>query len=135
MTWSPLAGGWLSGRYGRKGFAPTSRRAQSAPFDLTLADNRRKLTAVQALTLLADEIGVTLIEMALAWVMNHPALTSAIVGPRTMDHLDSQLTATAVTLDASALDRIDQIVPPGRTVSALDDGFLNPALEARMRRR
>ena len=78
---------------------------------------------------------MTLIEMALAFAIRHPAVTAAIVGPRTMEHLESQLTAAEVTLSDDVLDRIDEIVPPGVTVNPADGGWQNPALEAGARRR
>jgi aryl-alcohol dehydrogenase-like predicted oxidoreductase len=73
--------------------------------------------------------------MALAFVINHPAVTAAIIGPRTMDHLESQLGAADVTLSADVLDRIDEIVPPGTTINPADAGWQNPALAPAARRR
>ena len=90
--------------------------------------NQRKLDAADALAQLAEEAGITLIEMALAFVIRHPAVTSAIIGPRTMEHLESQLTAAEVTLSDDVLDRIDEIVPPGVNVSPADGGWPNPGL-------
>ena len=78
---------------------------------------------------------MTLIELAIAFVLNHPSLTAAILGPRTMEQLESQLPAADVVLDAAVLDRIDQIVPPGTTVNPTDNSFQNPALEPSARRR
>src|SRR6266704_4210673 len=115
IPWSPLAGGWLSGRW-RKGAADlTSRRSAMIPqrFDLSLPANQAKLEAADALAQLAEEAGISLIEMALAFVIGHPAVTAAIIGPRTMEQLESQLGAVEVQLDAAVLDRIDEIVPPG----------------------
>jgi aryl-alcohol dehydrogenase-like predicted oxidoreductase len=77
----------------------------------------------------AEEAGITLIEMALAFVINHPAVTAAIIGPRTMDHLESQLSAAEVTLSDDVLDKIDEIVPPGVNLNPTDAGWSNPALE------
>ena len=68
-------------------------------------------------------------------MINHPAVTSAIIGPRTMDHLDSQLAALDVTLSEDVLDRIDEIVPPGTNVNPVDAGWSNPHLEPAARRR
>src|SRR3954451_7941377 len=86
IPWSPLAGGWLSGKF-RRGTdeEPSSRRAQMLPqrYDLSLPGNQRKLDAAEALAVLAEEAGITLIEMALAFVIRHPAVTAAIIGPRT----------------------------------------------------
>lgn len=137
IPWSPLAGGWLSGGYRRNAEQPVSSRAGRIPkrFDLSLPENQRKFDAADALGALADDAGLSLVEMALAWVINHPAVTAAIIGPRTMDHLESQLPAAGVELDGALLDAIDQIVPPGLTINAADDGFSNPALEPGARRR
>jgi aryl-alcohol dehydrogenase-like predicted oxidoreductase len=78
---------------------------------------------------------MSVIQMALAFVINHPAVTSAIIGPRTMEQLESQLGADEVRLDAGVLDRIDQIVPPGTNVNPVDGGWQNPDLRPEARRR
>jgi aryl-alcohol dehydrogenase-like predicted oxidoreductase len=139
IAWSPLAGGWLSGKYLRDGQSPaSSRRAQRVPsrYDMSDPANQRKLEAAQALGDLAEEVGVSLIELALAFVTGHPAVTAAIIGPRTLEHLDSQLPALSRTLDADVLDRIDEIVPPGVNVNPGDRGWDPPALtDASLRRR
>ena len=137
IPWSPLAGGWLSGGYRKDAEAPQSRRAQRIPgrYDLSIPANQRKLEAADALGKLADEAGITLIEMALAFVVRHPAVTAAIIGPRTMEHLESQLSAVDVTLSDDVLNRIDEIVPPGVNVNPTDGGWQNPALEPAARRR
>jgi aryl-alcohol dehydrogenase-like predicted oxidoreductase len=137
IPWSPLAGGWLSGRWRKGQDAPTSSRQQRLPqrFDLSIPGNQRKLDAADALAQLADEAGMTLIEMALAFVINHPAVTAAIIGPRTMEQLESQLPAADVTLSADVLDRIDEIVPPGTNLNPADAGWQNPALAPAARRR
>ena len=137
IPWSPLAGGWLSGRY-RKGVqAPRSSRAQRLParYDLSLPANQAKLEVVDALARVAEEAGLTLIELALAFVIRHPAVTAAIIGPRTMEQLESQLSAVEVTLPDDVLDRIDEIVPPGTNVNDHDAGWQNPALKPEARRR
>src|SRR5438309_720113 len=136
IAWSPLAGGWLSGRF-RKGEAPTSRRAERLPhrYDLSRPENQRKLDAADRLAVLAEEAGMTLIEMALAFVLEHPAVTAAIIGPRTMEHLESQLGAVDVKLPPELLDRIDEIVPPGANFSRTDAGWQPPALASAWRRR
>src|SRR3954466_14277746 len=107
IPWSPLAGGWLSGRYRKGEDQPESTRAQRLPqrYDLSLPGNRAKLEAAAALARLADDSGHTLIEIALAFVIRHPAVTSAIIGPRTMEQLESQLPAAEVELSADVLDR------------------------------
>jgi aryl-alcohol dehydrogenase-like predicted oxidoreductase len=137
IPWSPLAGGWLSGRYRKNAELPTSSRAERLPhrFDLSIPANQRKLDAADALGALADDAGLSLVELAIAWVINHPAVTAAIIGPRTMEHLESQLPAAEVSLDPALLDRIDEIVAPGVNISPGDDGFSNPALEPAARRR
>jgi aryl-alcohol dehydrogenase-like predicted oxidoreductase len=137
IPWSPLAGGWLSGRWRKGQEPPKSSRAERLPqrFDLSLPGNQRKLEAAEALAQLAEEAGMTLIEMALAFVINHPAVTAAIIGPRTMEQLESQLSAADVTLSGDVLDRIDAIVPPGTNLNPGDAGWSNPALEPEARRR
>jgi aryl-alcohol dehydrogenase-like predicted oxidoreductase len=137
IPWSPLAGGWLSGRYRVGAELPRSHRADRIPgrYDMSLLGNQRKLQAAEALALLAEEAGITLIEMALAFVIRHPAVTAAIIGPRTMEHLESQLTAVDVELSDEVLDRIDEIVPPGVNLNPNDGGWQNPALEPSARRR
>jgi aryl-alcohol dehydrogenase-like predicted oxidoreductase len=102
---------------------------------MSIPENQRKLEAADALAGLAEEAGITLIEMALAFVIRHPAVTAAIIGPRTMEHLESQLTAVDVELSDEVLDRIDEIVPPGVNVNPTDVGWENPALEPAARRR
>jgi aryl-alcohol dehydrogenase-like predicted oxidoreductase len=136
IPWSPLAGGWLSGRY-RKDDYPESRRAQLVPrrYDMSLPGNQRKLEAADALAELADEAGTSLVHMAIAFVIRHPAVTSAIIGPRTMEHLESQLGAADVELSDDVLDRIDEIVPPGVNLNPSDAGYDNPALAPAARRR
>jgi aryl-alcohol dehydrogenase-like predicted oxidoreductase len=137
IPWSPLAGGWLSGRYRKGRDAPESTRAQRLParYDLSDPANQRKLDAADALARLAEDAGMSLIEMALAFVIRHPAVTSAIIGPRTMEHLDSQLGALDATLSDEVLDRIDEIVAPGTNVNPADGGYPNPGLEPAARRR
>jgi aryl-alcohol dehydrogenase-like predicted oxidoreductase len=137
IGWSPLAGGWLSGRWRKGAEDLTSRRAAMVPrrYDLSIPANQAKLEAADALGRLADEAGMTLIDMALAFVIRHPAVTAAIIGPRTMEQLESQLGAADVQLDAALLDRIDEIVPPGTTINPTDAGWTNPALAPAARRR
>jgi aryl-alcohol dehydrogenase-like predicted oxidoreductase len=137
IAWSPLAGGWLSGRYRKGREAPASTRAARIPgrYDLSLPENQEKLEAADALAVLAEEHGLSLIQMAIAFVLNHPAVTSAIIGPRTMEQLESQLGADEVVLSDELLDRIDEIVPPGRNFAAADAGWTPPALVDPSRRR
>jgi aryl-alcohol dehydrogenase-like predicted oxidoreductase len=139
IPWSPLAGGWLSGKYNDGGSSPSSsRRAQAMPtrFDMSLPANQEKLRIVRELTELAGESEMTLIELALAFVTSHPAVTAAIIGPRTPEQLESQLPALQRTLDAQTLDAIDQIVPPGLNVKPDERGWDPPWLaDAAQRRR
>ncbi len=137
IPWSPLAGGWLSGRWRKGAEAPRSSRAERLParYDLDDPANRAKLDAADALGRLADEAGLPLVHLAIAFVLRHPAVTAAIIGPRTMEHLESQLGAAGVVLDDALLDRIDEIVPPGRNVNPADAGWQNPALRPEARRR
>jgi len=137
IPWSPLAGGWLSGSYRLDRDVPQSRRADRIPdrYDMSIPGNQRKLEAADALAKLAEENGITLIEMAIAFVIRHPAVTAAIIGPRTMEHLESQLTAADVQLSDEVLDRIDEIVPPGVNVNPADTGWDNPDLAPALRRR
>src|SRR3954468_17344439 len=137
LSYSPLTGGWLSGRWRKDTGQQASSRAHRLPerFDLSQPANQRKLDAVEGLAQLAEETGITLIQLAIAFVLNHPAITTAIIGPRTMEQLESQLTAADVGLDEAVLDRIDQIVAPGITINPADNSFNNPALEPAVRRR
>ena len=138
LPWSPLAGGWLTGRWRKGQDTPESKRAQRMParYDLADPDNQRKFDAVEQLAQLAEEAGISLIEMAIAFTLAHPAVTSPIIGPRTMEQLESQLGAAELTLSRDVLDRIDEIVPPGTTFAAADRGYVPPALtDADLRRR
>jgi aryl-alcohol dehydrogenase-like predicted oxidoreductase len=138
LSWSPLAGGWLTGRY-RKGQEPpesTRRDRVWGRYDLSRPENVRKLDVTEELALLAEEAGISLIHLAIAFVLRHPAVTSAIIGPRTMEQLESQLGAAEVVLDEALLDRLDEIVPPGRNLNPADAGYTPPALgDASLRRR
>ena len=137
ICWSPLAGGWLTGRYRKNQELPVSRRAERIPsrFDMSLPENQRKLEAADALAALAEEAGLSMIELALAFAIRHPAVTAAIIGPRTMEHLESQLPAASVELSDELLDRIDEVVAPGVNVNPGDEGWQNPALQPETRRR
>jgi aryl-alcohol dehydrogenase-like predicted oxidoreductase len=137
IPWSPLAGGWLSGRFG-EGQDNTSHRAARVPgrYSLDIPANQRKLELVIELSKVADEAGLTMIELALAFVLEHPAVSAAIIGPRTMEQLEPQLAAPDIRLEAAVLDRIDEIVAPGTNVNPEDAGWKPSVLEnARGRRR
>ena len=127
LSWSPLAGGWLSGRFGT-GKDNTSRRAERLParYDLDDPANAAKLAAVDQLADLAAKAGYSLPELAVAFVLAHPAVTSAIIGPRTMDQLTSLLKAVDIRLDADILDGIDEIVPAGTDLNVADSGWVPP---------
>jgi aryl-alcohol dehydrogenase-like predicted oxidoreductase len=138
IPWSPLGGGWLTGRYRKGAGLPVSHRAQRVPqrYDMSLPGNQAKLEAAEQLAVLAEESGMSLIHLALGFVLSHPAVTSAIIGPRTMEQLESQLGAADVVLSGDTLDRIDQIVPPGANLNPGDRGYDTPALtDAKLRRR
>lgn len=138
LTWSPLASGFLSGKYRPGGVAEQSHRdrlAAGRPMPPATADDIRKREAAERLYVLAEEHGMSLIEMSLAFVTSHPAVTSALIGPRTMEQLDAQLACADRVLSTEVLDRIDEIAAPGRTIRPADAHAVNPALEAPNRRR
>jgi aryl-alcohol dehydrogenase-like predicted oxidoreductase len=139
LVYSPLSGGWLSGRYRKgqeiSGPGSAARRRFTDRYDTTSAANAAKLEAADALGALADEAGISLIQLAIAFVTRHPAVTSAIVGPRTMEHLESYLAADEIDLSGDLLDRIDEIVPPAVTLNVADNMWMSPALSAAARRR
>jgi aryl-alcohol dehydrogenase-like predicted oxidoreductase len=128
IAWSPLAGGWLSGRADVT--KPGSNRAERIParFDMTIPANQAKLEAAGKLAEVARDAGMDPIHLALGFVVNHPAVTAAIIGSRTMEQLESQLGAADVDLDAAVLDRIDAIVPPGTNLNPADAGYTPPSL-------
>ncbi len=137
LSWSPLAGGWLSGAFGT-GKENTSRRAGFLPhhYDMELPGNRSKLEAVDQLFALADEAGLSLIQLSLGFVLAHPGVTCPIIGPRTMEHLESQLPALELRLSPDVLDRIDEIVPPGVDLNDTDVGWVPAAIaDTSLRRR
>src|SRR4051794_36317782 len=136
LTYSPLAGGWLSGSWTADS-SPTSpaRQRLAARLDLSLPENQRKLEVVDQLQQVAEDAGLSMIELAVAFVINHPAVTSAIVGPRTLEQLDSQLPAADVVLDAATLDRIDEIVGPGVNLNPADTSYGEQVLMPALRRR
>ncbi|MCB5908335.1 aldo/keto reductase [Streptomyces pinistramenti] len=133
LTWGPLSAGWLSGR----ALSASSRAGiETQKFDLALPENARKAEAVGALSEVAADAGLTLPHLATAFVRAHPAVTSVIIGPRTMDQLDSLLDGADVMLGADVLDRIDAIVPPGTDLNRADSYYLPPALtDPSLRRR
>jgi aryl-alcohol dehydrogenase-like predicted oxidoreductase len=137
IPWSPLAGGWLTGRFRKGGEQPPSSRGALQPgrFEIAAPANAAKLEAVEALAELAEQAGLSLIHLALAFVLEHPAVTAPIIGPRTFEQLEGQLGAAEIRLTPDVLDEIDKIVPPGVTLSARDEGYQPPALADPGRRR
>ncbi|MFJ3160442.1 aldo/keto reductase [Streptomyces kanasensis] len=131
LTWSPLASGFLTGAY-RKGrpIDLGSGRAALTParFDPALPGNAAKLDAVEELVAVADGLGRTLPELAVAFPQAHPAVTSVIVGPRTREQLDATLKGADLVLDDDVLDRIDAIVPPGTDLYRADGVWSPPSL-------
>jgi aryl-alcohol dehydrogenase-like predicted oxidoreductase len=142
IVWSPLAGGWLSGKYRRGEEPPADSRAVRfrhrpvAPrYDLSRPGNQRKLDLVEELSRVADKAGLSLTHLALGFSRAHPAVTSAIIGPRTMAHLEDLMGGADAVLDVEALDAIDEIVPPGTVVEDADRGWTAPWMEPQARRR
>ncbi|MEU3453467.1 aldo/keto reductase [Micromonospora sp. NPDC006766] len=138
LVWSPLASGFLSGRYrqGRSVDLTAGRPALTpARFDPALPGNAAKYAAVEELVALADEVGCTLPELAVAFTVAHPAVTSAIIGPRTMEQLEGLLKGASLTLDDAVLDRIDEIVAPGTNLYHPDGSWSPPVLTDPARRR
>lgn len=127
ITFSPLDGGMLSGRYrtpkdlgGDNRFAYFGR-VTGRGFDPFAETVRRKLELAGKLEAVASEAGISLAQLAVAFVIGHPDVTAAIIGPRTMDHLESLVPAAAVRLSGETLDRIDALVPPGSTLNPFND--------------
>jgi aryl-alcohol dehydrogenase-like predicted oxidoreductase len=145
LVWSPLCRGWLTGRYRREEWdrSPESRATRgpqradwlAALYDQSRPEVQHKLDLVEQLINVADKAGVTLTHMAIAFTLAHPAVTSTIIGPRTREQLDDLLGAADVRLDASTLDAIDELVPPGTIVDEEDRGFDPWWFEPEARRR
>jgi aryl-alcohol dehydrogenase-like predicted oxidoreductase len=144
IVWSPLAGGWLAGKYRRGAEVPKDSRAvryaeRGSPiarrYDPDEPENQRKLDLVEDLSNVADKAGVSLTALAMAFTLAHPAVTSAIIGPRTPQHLQELLDTADVRLDADALDAIDGLVTPGSVVFDFDRGWSPPWMEPQARRR
>ncbi|MEY9848522.1 aldo/keto reductase [Streptacidiphilus sp. MAP5-3] len=132
LVWSPMAGGLLTGRY-RKGRPADTHRAK---YGFKHLSDEHRLDVVEQLIPLADKAGLQMAHLAMAFAIAHPGVTSAIIGPRTMEHLDNLLAGAETTLDDDLLDQIDAIVPPGTDIGALDPAYTHPALErASLRRR
>jgi len=137
VVWSPLSQGWLTGKW-RRGQVPNDTNRQKLQphlYDMQRADNQHKLDLIEKLDVVAREAGIPLMHMALAFTTAHPAVTSAIIGPRTLAQLDGLLEAAPVVLGNDVLDAIDAIVAPGVTVSRDDDGYMAPEIADRKLRR
>ncbi|WAL68607.1 aldo/keto reductase [Amycolatopsis cynarae] len=133
LVWSPLAMGLLTGRYRKGEPVRNAQRMRWVPGHMT---DERKLDAVEELIPLTKEAGLSLTHLAMAFAIAHPGVTSAIIGPRTLEQLEDLLAGAAVTLDDEVLDRIDRIVPPGTDIGPIDVSYVPPALEqAALRRR
>jgi aryl-alcohol dehydrogenase (NADP+) len=133
LTWSPLSGGWLTGKYRPGEPAPAGSRGDTNPdhFD---GGNPAKFDAVERLAAIAAEAGLTLTQLSLAWAAAHPAVSSVLIGPRTEAQLDDLLTAADVELAADVLDAIDAVVPPGTDLNPADTGWVPPGLAPAARR-
>ena len=138
LAFGPLAGGWLSGRY-RSGqeVTPSGPRSHGAGMDATAPANAVKLAAADALGTLAREHGLTLVQLATAWAAGHPAVSSVVIGPRTLDQLEGSLAADGVRLSTEVLDAVDTVVAPGLTLDVADTLWSHGtrALDASARRR
>jgi aryl-alcohol dehydrogenase (NADP+) len=133
LVWSPLSKGMLTGRYRKGQPMPDSLRAKFMPKQMSDA---RSLEVIEQLIPLAEEAGLSLTHMAMGFVMAHPGVTSAILGPRTMEHLDDLLAGAEVRLTDDVLNRIDQIAPPGIDVGLNEAAYNPPAItQASLRRR
>ena len=134
LVWSPLSGGWLTGKYRPGVDAPADSRAATNPdhFD---GHNQAKFDAVDALGRIADQAGLSVTHLALAWAAEHPAVSCVLLGPRTEAQLADLLGAAELELDADVLDAIDAIVAPGVDVNPADGGWSPPGLEPAARRR
>ena len=141
IVWGPLAGGWLTGKYGRAQTRPHDSRATRTRgrltrlFDPDRPEVQAKIDAVEQLTSIAEQAGLSLPQLANAFVLSHPGVTSAIIGPRTTAQLDDLLSGAEVRLDRATLDAIDEVVAPGRTLDPEERGWRSPFLAAGMRRR
>lgn len=131
LVWSPLAQGLLTGRV-RKGQQTDLRR--TAMFQ-HMRDERR-LDAVERIVPVAEQAGLKMTHLAVAFSIAHPGVTSAIIGPRTMEHLDDLLAGLDVVLTDDVLDQLDVIVPPGTGIGHFDMAYIPPAVQhPRLRRR
>ena len=134
MVYAPLGGGWLAGKYRRGVEVESGSRskgfwARTGRWDPERAEVQRKYDLVEALIALAAEAGLPLTHLAMAFASEHPAVSSAILGPRTFAQAEELLRGLEVTLPPAVLDRIDALVPPGTDLDPRDTTASNPALE------
>lgn len=137
VVWSPLSQGWLTGKW-RHGQKPNDTQRQNLQphlYEMDRPDNQRKLDLIDHLEAIAQESNTTIMHMAIAFVCAHPAVTSAIIGPRTMDQLEGLLEGADLVLDDETLDSIDKLVPPGTNISHDDDGYVAPEIADKTLRR
>jgi aryl-alcohol dehydrogenase-like predicted oxidoreductase len=144
IVYSPLGGGWLTGKYRRDAEPPEGSRADRARtmggrfaprFDVSRPEVRRRFELVDRLEAVADKAGLSLTHLAMAFTLAHPAVTSSIIGPRTLDQLDDLLAGADTRLDDEALDAIDEVVGPGSLVDEADRGWEPPWMAPGARRR
>lgn len=138
VVWSPLSQGWLTGKW-RRGATPNDTQRQNLQphlYQMDRPENQVKLDLIEKLEVVAKEAGISLMHMAIAFVCTHPAVTSAIIGPRTFEQLEGLLDGADVVLGDDVLDAIDAIVAPGTNISSDDDGYVAPEIaDASLRRR
>ncbi len=137
VVWSPLSQGWLTGKW-RRGATPNDTQRQNLQphlYDMDRPVNQMKLDKIEELAAVADAAGISLMHMAIAFVCAHPAITSAIIGPRTMDQLEGLLDGADVVLSDEVMDAIDEICPPGINISTDDDGYVAPEIGDKTLRR
>ena len=146
-AWSPLNGGWLTGKYSGGGSAPAGSRAERVQgqwgehypilktrFDMQRLGNRRKLELLPELESIARQAGLSLMHMAQAFPLAHAAVSSVIVGPRTLEQFNAMKAGFDAKLEASALDQIDALIPPGVLIEEADRGYVSPWLAPEVRR-
>ena len=141
ITWSPLDGGWLTGKYRspqditEKSRIAAMQRMRGNTYDPESETNLHKFRLVEALSKLAADAGLSLAHMAIAFTQEHPAVTSTIIGPRTMDQLEDLLACADLRLTKDILDEIDRLVPPGTSVNGVDPTSRSIGMSKRNRRR
>jgi aryl-alcohol dehydrogenase-like predicted oxidoreductase len=146
LVWSPLAGGWLAGRYHR-GEAPAAdtragriveyrgRGRMGERYHVENEANSAKFDVVADLAELSAAASTSMVDLALAFTLAHPAVTSCLIGPRTIEQLDTILAGAGTQLDEATLDAIDKLVPPGSVLNPADSAFAEPWRDATARRR